>query len=311
MMKILQAPRIVWFMRICIPLMFVAAIVIGSSHRQLPSAYQSVLIEAKQHDEDGKEALKEPAEFTGPFLTRISPTFPNSNPAAENIDLKSERERFSKDGTEFLPPLLGYKLKLTDTLLATFTFLLFVATFLLWRSTEKLWEAGRGQLAIAEAALTGQAPYVFVKIIEPGIANSVATRLFWREVKTKYILQNLGKAPAFINEIHCKVVRSAEMPGPIDVCLTGGAKFPYGTIIGVDANSDAYECSSNIPTEEATPDSRYFFLGFIRYSDNLGNAFTSGFCFLYDASKETYSLFGYDEYNFRNRDRRTEDRIEP
>jgi hypothetical protein len=69
------------------------------------------------------------------------PSFPNGNPAAENIELKSERAQFSKEGTEFLPPLRGYRLKVTDTLLAVFTGLLFIATLLLWRSSERAFKA--------------------------------------------------------------------------------------------------------------------------------------------------------------------------
>jgi hypothetical protein len=42
------------------------------------------------------------------------------------------------EGTEFWPAFFGYKLKITDTLIAAFTALLFSATWLLWRATKKL-----------------------------------------------------------------------------------------------------------------------------------------------------------------------------
>jgi hypothetical protein len=45
-------------------------------------------------------------------------------------------------GTEFWPPLFGYRLKVTDTLLVTVTFLLFAATFALWWSTRRLVKSG-------------------------------------------------------------------------------------------------------------------------------------------------------------------------
>lgn len=44
----------------------------------------------------------------------------------------------NSQSTEFWPPIFGYQLKITDTLVALFTFGLFVATALLWRATKKL-----------------------------------------------------------------------------------------------------------------------------------------------------------------------------
>jgi hypothetical protein len=43
-----------------------------------------------------------------------------------------------QEGTEFWAPFYGYRLKITDTLVAAFTALLFVATFALWWSTRRL-----------------------------------------------------------------------------------------------------------------------------------------------------------------------------
>jgi hypothetical protein len=43
-----------------------------------------------------------------------------------------------EQGTEFWPPLYGYRLKITDTLLVAFTCLLFFATVALWWSTRRL-----------------------------------------------------------------------------------------------------------------------------------------------------------------------------
>jgi hypothetical protein len=53
-----------------------------------------------------------------------------------------------EEGTEFWPPFLGLRLKITDSLLATFTLGLLIFTCLLWRSTDKLWFAGEKQLRL-------------------------------------------------------------------------------------------------------------------------------------------------------------------
>jgi hypothetical protein len=57
-----------------------------------------------------------------------------------------------QDGTEFWPSFLGYRLKITDTLLAAFTFGLLVFTGLLWKSTEKLWKSGERSFKAKERA---------------------------------------------------------------------------------------------------------------------------------------------------------------
>jgi hypothetical protein len=64
-------------------------------------------------------------------------------------------EKGEEEGTEFWPSFLGYRLKITDTLLAAFTFGLLIFTGLLWRSTDKLWGAGERQLEVTRAALIG------------------------------------------------------------------------------------------------------------------------------------------------------------
>lgn len=64
-------------------------------------------------------------------------------------------EQGENEGTEFWPPFLGLRLKITDSLLAVFTFGLLVFTGLLWRSTHKLWTAGKKQIAVTRDALIG------------------------------------------------------------------------------------------------------------------------------------------------------------
>ncbi|MGY8638150.1 hypothetical protein RAD15_37335 [Bradyrhizobium sp. 14AA] len=72
---------------------------------------------------------------------------PNAPKANEQHGGK-HAENSEEDGTEFWPPFLGLKLKITDSLLALFTGGLLVFTGLLWRSTDKLWAAGERQLRL-------------------------------------------------------------------------------------------------------------------------------------------------------------------
>ncbi len=51
---------------------------------------------------------------------------------------ESRGQAGDEQGSEFWPPIYGYRLKITDTLLVAVTFLLFVATLALWWSTRSL-----------------------------------------------------------------------------------------------------------------------------------------------------------------------------
>lgn len=51
---------------------------------------------------------------------------------------KHAKEKSEEEGTEFWPPFFGYRLKVTDTLIAVFTAFLFVATVLLYAATKAL-----------------------------------------------------------------------------------------------------------------------------------------------------------------------------
>jgi hypothetical protein len=60
---------------------------------------------------------------------------PTTSQAATQRNVSNEQ---GDEGTEFWPPIFGHRLKITDTLIALFTALLFIATFLLWVATRNL-----------------------------------------------------------------------------------------------------------------------------------------------------------------------------
>jgi hypothetical protein len=84
--------------------------------------------------------------FSG--VTARSQELPSQAP-----QVKTEKQtELSEEGTEFWPPLFGYRLKITDTLLVTVTFLLFAATLALWLATRRLVKSGENT---AKRAVTG------------------------------------------------------------------------------------------------------------------------------------------------------------
>jgi hypothetical protein len=90
-----------------------------------------------------------------------------------------------QEGTEFWPLFFGYRLKVTDTLVAAFTALLFIATFALWWSTRRL---VKGADKTAERQLRA---YVLVKNITiSGVVEGGTPQ-------AEIILENSGQTPAY------------------------------------------------------------------------------------------------------------------
>lgn len=80
----------------------------------------------------------------GPSATieRPPPAAPVARSAADHLEgATHEAVRLgepTEEGTEFWPVIRGYRLKITDTLVAGFTALLFIATMALWLATQRL-----------------------------------------------------------------------------------------------------------------------------------------------------------------------------
>ncbi len=92
---------------------------------------ESVRVKTNQHSENPPQADKKPnpSEKSSPLvLSNISAEKKSDNHAADGRD----------EGTEFWPPLYGYRLKVSDTLLVAFTAFLFIATLFLYRATKEL-----------------------------------------------------------------------------------------------------------------------------------------------------------------------------
>jgi hypothetical protein len=92
-----------------------------------------------------------------------------------------------QQGTEFWPPFHGYRLKVTDTLLVAFTFLLFWATLALWLSTRRL---VKGAEATAKRQLRA---YVVTKIKDVVLPGSAVEHVF----AIRMDIKNAGQTPAY------------------------------------------------------------------------------------------------------------------
>jgi hypothetical protein len=166
----------------------------------LPLLYappQTPKVQAQQHSDSAVKS-EQHAQGNNPSVAK-----PNQQNATNH------GEKAEEDGTEFWPPFLGLRLKITDSLLAVFTFGLFVFTGLLWRSTEKLWNAGEKQLRLSrEALVADQRAWLILKEFEiesvkfgevvDGVAD-VSVEINWR-------IENVGRTPALNHEFRMALI---------------------------------------------------------------------------------------------------------
>jgi hypothetical protein len=100
-------------------------------------AQQTPQVETENKSNRSLESEQKPSAETAP-----TPPASASAPHVVSLAGDNERQRDARhreeEGNEFWPPFFGYRVKVTDSLLAIFTFLLFVAPVLLWLATRRL-----------------------------------------------------------------------------------------------------------------------------------------------------------------------------
>jgi len=107
-------------------------------------------------------------------------------------------------GSEYWPPVFGYTLKISDSLLVAFTMVLAIFTGMLWWSTNKLWKAGERQADLTKQALiSGQRAWISVSMEADGDCE-VGGGSIVLPVKLK--VTNIGNTPAMRAHTFMKMV---------------------------------------------------------------------------------------------------------
>jgi hypothetical protein len=190
-----------------------------------------------------------------------SPVLPNNEHGS------SHAETAEGQGTEFWPSVFGYKLKITDSLLVAFTFLLTIFTGLLWQSTDKLWAAGERQL-IHLSDTAQQQLRAYINNVSAVISNVGAGK----SVEVRVEIKNFGQTPAY-NVRHYSQLTLAHFPW-----TESAMNFaPLSTsTMGPGANSFNLVKSSQMLNEELligllTGRCAYYVEGRVTYVDAFGN----------------------------------------
>jgi hypothetical protein len=122
---------------------FVLVLAFGAGAQPIPpseqpeAASQAPSIQTDQHPENRVDAEQRSAtDQKG--TSQATPALPQVRATAGEHKGCCEGKHGEEEGTEFWPAFLGYRLKITDTLLVLFTLGLFWATWFLHRSTKRL-----------------------------------------------------------------------------------------------------------------------------------------------------------------------------
>jgi hypothetical protein len=162
-------------------------------------------VKAEQHPEsrlkpeiDTKADKRTPAPSPTPI--------PEVLPSSEDRKCETQCKNTEQEGTEFWPPLAGYRFKVTDTLLVIFTALLFFATVALWWSTRRLVKGAE------ETARKQLRAYVLVKTTtfrRPETEDGDN-----RHWPIHLVFQNSGQTPAY--SVTIRAERCLGQQRPID-----------------------------------------------------------------------------------------------
>jgi hypothetical protein len=114
-------------------------------------------IQAEQKTDSPLKSGSDPNQQAKP-LGDILPGHPTSEPHANAGDRENATHAGSDEATEYWT-VFGRRLKITDSLLALFTFFLFVSNCILFYSAEKAADAAK---ASADSVVIVERPYIFM-----------------------------------------------------------------------------------------------------------------------------------------------------
>jgi len=200
-------------------------------------------------------------DFRIPMPVTANTSNPEAGGHAEN----------ARDGTEFWPPLFGYRLKITDTLLVAFTALLFAATVFLYRATRDLVQGAEITAERQLRAYVSAAP----NIIFPFDAKTT--------VEMGFRVENHGQTPAR-NVRCCAVVDVLPYPLPPNYIFheptiqTRSGGLACGEHVDIRMAAKRYFGNDEIKKVLVNDGCRIYLYGTLKYEDAFDRTRTTQFC---------------------------------
>jgi len=261
-------------LRLVLFLIFLSYSAWGQSQQppQIPTHQQAPNSDSSQTPAAGK------TQNAGPSSPGI-PIVPPSNLEKES---SSNGAQGADKGSEFWP-ILGHRLKITDSLLAAFTFLLVLIGgwqgIQLKRTVDVTKIAARAAQDAAEALPKIERAYVFAKVkLEMGLLMTPSGT-----AKSSMMVHfpNRGKTPAMLTKIRAYAVIQKETPIALRPPQDDEREYPEGMVIKADGMLDQPVTIGISQTEFGEMERKektLFCLGRIEYDDVLGDHRETGFC---------------------------------
>jgi hypothetical protein len=243
-------------------LSFACALWLSPSARSQEHPPQAPRVETQQKPESTIESQQKPDTHEQPSPPTATPN-PQIVPNIRNTPSETKAHQGEDQGTEFWPPLYGYRLKIADTLLVAFTFGLFIATWHLFRATKRLTVGAEKTAERQLRAYVGvKSGHLVFEIIDRNIVATIVIRI-----------ENFGETPAY-------GVRSS-------AGFVNATTFPTETsnrIIRISGNNVIFPHSSqrimfkrNFDIPPGKEIIRTFVFGEIIYNDTFGNTHSTTF----------------------------------
>lgn len=254
----------------------IACLILATS--PLFAEQQAEQVNAKQQSESHIEANPKPdAVDQKPKDAVPTPVAPAPIQVLSEVhERKNEKQQNNgeQEGTEFWPVFFGLKLKITDTIIAAFTVLLFAATAALWKATRDL-VSGADRNAERQAR-------AYISVMQ--------ARVFFAESSLRVIVhaKNYGQTPAY-NVSHIYGAEIAILPFEPDFIRTGERPNDKSGSIGPGAEHGFILTLDNIPADRLNAAKRgslpVIAWGAIWYDDAFGNERRTDFRFVYEGTQ--------------------------
>ena len=230
--------------------------------------------------------------------------------ARQQGDAGKHGENSEQEGTEFWPTFLGYKFKITDSLIALSTLALTVFTGLLWRSTEKLWSAGEKQIALVKrstdltqlALEAAETPYLvpIVRVYDEKVDPPPPSPAMQPLASLRF--ENCGRSPATVLEIRVDTGGSKHTPNPAHFPpLQTNLMHSYILPQGRESEPMRFTVGSFGDWTPANHQEVAWINGHVRYADVFGNQFLTRFCYYRQGYGQRWYAQGGPGHNGRHR----------
>jgi hypothetical protein len=274
-------------------LVFVLALLgaLGSdSWGQSKQPPQAQGVQTDQQTYGAKKGQQNPAQQDGQPANSVATV-----PQAVTPELKKEGQNntnhSAEEVSEYWPFLIfGTKLKITDSLLALFTFCLVVIG---------AWQ-GRELRRTVSSIIRQERPFLrpteitsFLQAGDNFEANKTALM--------SYRLENYGRTPAILTEVRVEVVIRTEVPNPMK---TMGLPIYHQEVVKPDKSSREFYGTSVVDIGDSDMRTVFkktaglYFTGFVRYRDVYDRKRITVFCWQYDYAMNSFFPVRSKRHNY-------------